>query len=236
MSAIGILGGLGPQASAKLLDLIIQKRSKQEGVKFDDDFPEIVLLNIRVPNFIDGEENLDRVRQILISKTKVLEQSGCTIAAVACNTAHIFLPAIKRSSSLPFLSIPEIVTERIRQLGFTKVGLIGTKNTLRSRMFDEASTSSLIIRPNTGLARQAEECILNQISGNITAQEKLGFRKSVSQFMAENRLDGVILGCTELPLVFGESNNNPKIIDTLDILAEELLNVYYNNDEKRRTS
>jgi len=65
------------------------------------------------------------------------------------------------------------------------------------------------------------------LNGTITDDDKLNFRKLVDDFLKINNLNAVILGCTELPLIFGHSEDN-KIIDTLQVLAKALLVEYFN--------
>lgn len=226
MKTIGILGGMGPQASAKLLELIITKTPAFTNVVFDNDFPEIVLLNVRVPNFINDAENFTQTLDILKHKTKVLEDADCTINAIACNTAHLFLPELRKVTKVPFLSIPEMVAKTIRTKQFKRIGLLGTPTTLRSRLFDDALSDVDVVRPDVSLAKFCETVIFAQIAGTITPQQKDTFREVVSGFMQQDNLDSVILGCTELPLVFGDSGN-PRILDTLDILSDALLEEYF---------
>src|SRR4051794_924820 len=111
MSAIGILGGMGPQASAKLYELLIEGTQKYTAAAVDEDYPEIVLISAPVPNFISNKNELQNAKQLLIERTKLLETAGCTINGLACNTAHILLPELQLVTKVPFLSIPKLVAE-----------------------------------------------------------------------------------------------------------------------------
>ncbi|MEI6228854.1 MAG: aspartate/glutamate racemase family protein [Candidatus Saccharibacteria bacterium] len=137
MSTIGILGGMGPQASAKLLTMLID-RSKFFTNKIIDDCPEIILISVPVPNFISNKNNIKTAQAMLIKRAKLLEKAGCNINCIACNTAHILLPAIQASTNVPFLSIPKLVAKIIKQSGFKKVGLLASPTTLAATIFDEA--------------------------------------------------------------------------------------------------
>ncbi len=149
MSAIGILGGMGPQASAKLYELLIKGTQKYTPAAVDDDYPEIVLLNVPVPNFISNKSEIEKAKQMLIERTKVLEQVGCTINGIACNTVHILLPELQAVTSVPFLSIPRLVAEQIKAAGFQRVGLLATPTTLGSTFYDEALGSvATLVQPN----------------------------------------------------------------------------------------
>jgi len=228
MSAIGILGGMGPQASTRLVELIIAQTPIFISNPIDSDFPEIIHLSVPVPNFISSKKNMNKAKQILIERTKFLEKSGSTINCIACNTAHLLLPDLQAATAVEFLSIPNLVAKRVQEEGFKRVGLLATPNTLKSSLYDDAVDQSVkLIRPSIKLSKKTERLILKQLNGTITDDDKLNFRKLVDDFLKINNLNAVILGCTELPLIFGHSEDN-KIIDTLQVLAKALLVEYFN--------
>ncbi|HVZ12658.1 MAG TPA: hypothetical protein VG965_06535, partial [Patescibacteria group bacterium] len=70
---IAILGGMGPQASSKLLEVLISMSSNDFGAKIDSDFPEIILDSIPVPNFVSSKNNIRLAEKILIQRVKKLE-------------------------------------------------------------------------------------------------------------------------------------------------------------------
>lgn len=232
MSAIGILGGMGPQASAKLYELIIKGTQKYTPAAVDDDYPRIVLLNVPVPNFISNKNELSKAKQMLVENTKLLEQAGCTVNGIACNTAHILLPELQAVTKVPFLSIPKLVAEQIKTAGFKRVGLLATPTTLGSTLYDEVLAGiAEIVRPTAGFAEEIEQYIYNQLNDTLLDTERQEFKAKVIAFKQNEKLDGVILGCTELPLVYGESLNDSTVIDTLQILAENLLASYFDNTD-----
>jgi aspartate racemase len=227
MSAIGILGGMGPQASAKLYELIIKGTQEYTSAAVDDDYPEIVLLNVPVPNFISNKNELAKAKQMLIERTKLLEKAGCTVNGIACNTAHILLPELQAITKVPFLSIPRLVAKRVKTAGCKQVGLLATPTTLESTLYDkELDGIAEIVRPDLDFASQIEQYIYNQLNESLDEGERQRFRVQVNDFRRANKLDAVILGCTELPLVYGDTQDD-SIIDTLLLLSEGLLMHYF---------
>jgi len=223
MSAIGILGGMGPEASTHLLTLLVQGIRQRLPNAIDSDFPRIVLLNVPVPNFVENKRNIEPAKRILIENTKLLEQSGCTVNGIACNTAHILLPDLQAITKVPFLSIPNFVAQKIKACGFERVGLLATPTTLSSTLYDEALDGiSQLIRPSKSTVVQVEKFIFKQLNASLLESEQEEFRSLVKQFQAAEKLDAVILGCTELPLIFG-GHKDPSVINTLQVLADGLL-------------
>lgn len=228
MSAIGILGGMGPQASARLVELLIAQTPQFVSNPIDSDFPEIILMSVPVPNFISNKNNLGKAKTILQERTKLLEQSGSTINCISCNTAHLLLSDLEKVTNVPFVSIPQLVAEKIKANGFTRVGLLATPTTLRSTLFDKVIGKNVtLVRPSHDLATQTETLIVKQLSGHIGEREREHFRAQVDEFLQANHLDAVILGCTELPLVFGDTTDK-QVIDTLEVLSEGLLMRFFN--------
>lgn len=223
MAAIGILGGMGPQASAHLLNLLVRDAPKCMSIKDDSDFPEIILISVPVPNFIANTHNLDQAKQILIERTKQLERAGSIINGIACNTAHLMLPDLQASTSVPFVSIPQLVAAKLDTMNVHRVGLLATPNTLKSRLYDDIlDTKFELIRPDQLEAEQIEWLILKQLQGQITDHNRSELQKLTDQFILRRDLDAVILGCTELPLILAK-NNDERLIDTLAILSHGLL-------------
>lgn len=218
---------MGPQASNKLYELLIKKTANYTNAAIDEDYPEIVLLNVPVPNFISDQKNVKTAERMLVERTRLLEKAGCTINGIACNTVHLLLPKLSAATSVPFVSIPELVNKQINAARYTRVGLLATPTTLQSMLYDDAVDTATIIRPTKRFASETEDYIYKQLAGKLSDKEREVFRKQVDTFRDNNNLDAIILGCTELPLVFGDSSDNPRILDTLDILSDALLEAYF---------
>jgi len=84
-----------------------------------------------------------------------------------------------------------------------------------------------LVRPNIKIAKIVEGYIYRQLNNSLTEKDGDKFRQLTNNFIKDNRLDAVILGCTELPLVYG-SSDDPSIIDTLQVLSDGLLLSYFN--------
>lgn len=233
MPAIGILGGMGPQASVRLYELLIEGTKAYTPAAIDSDYPEIVLLNVPVPNFISDKNQLQKAKQMLIERTILLEQAGCIVNGIACNTAHILLPDLQAVTKVPFLSVPKLVAKRIKTAGFNRVGLLATATTLSSNLFDDVIGAE-VVKPRKEIASRTETYIYKQLRGGISNADKKAFRKLVKDFKEAEKLDVVILGCTELPLVYEGSDGS--IIDTLQLLSDGLLETYFDKSSPGRSS
>lgn len=225
MAAIGILGGMGPQASARLYELLIEGTKAYTPAAIDSDYPEIVLLNVPVPNFISNKKQMDKAKKMLIERTILLEQAGCIVNGIACNTVYILLADLQAVTKVPFLSIPRLVAERVEAAGFERVGLLATPSTLDSNLYDKALRETVLVRPEAKTAEKIEALIYKQLQNRISVNDRKSLRKLVRGFKKAEKLDVVILGCTELPLIYGKADK--RVIDTLQLLADGLLETYF---------
>ena len=219
---IGILGGMGPQASAHLVDLLIDASIKN-GVKNDSDFPEIILDSVPVSNFISDSKNLNQALKILKRRVKLLNNMNVSKLAIACNTAHILLEDLQSVSRVPFVSIIEEVVNVVRDKKIKKVGLLATPSTIRFGLFENALNkfNIKVVLPTSKERKICEGIIRNVIAGKKSKLDTLQI-KLIANSLRKLGAQGIILGCTELPLIFPKKFSIP-VFDSLDILAKALL-------------
>lgn len=227
--SIGIVGGMGPQASAKLLEVIVSMCTKDFGAKNDSDFPEIILNSVPVPDFITNKKNINTVLNILKKRIKNLEAFNPLCFGIACNTAHLVLKNLQTNTDIPFVSIIDSVIKKVLDARITKVGLLGTPVTIKCKLYQKPLTENNIdiVLPSKREQLIIESIIRNILAGknNSTDRQKLILAaKSLKQRGAQ----GIILGCTELPLIFPK-NFPLAIFDSINILAEALLQKFFKN-------
>lgn len=220
---IGIIGGMGPQASAKLVQVVIDMAARDFGAKNDDEFPEIILNSVQVPNFISTRKNVKIVQNRLIKTIKNMEVFNPSCFAIACNTAHILVKDLQAQTTVPFISIIDAVTKAVSKAKITKIGLLGTPVTISSGLYKNALIKQkiVVITPSKKERIIVENVIRNVLAGeikNIDAQ-RLMF---VAESLRKKGAQGIILGCTELPLIFPKDFVIP-VFDSIEILARALL-------------
>ena len=137
-SSIGILGGMGPQASAHLVSLLVELSAKEFGAKNCDEFPEIILASIPVPDFISDKKNKETALEILKHRIKLMDKMNVSIFAIACNTAHILLDQLKLTSNKSFVSMIDEIVKIVRSAGIKRIGLLASPTTFQSGLFQKA--------------------------------------------------------------------------------------------------
>jgi len=225
---IGILGGMGPQASSELLRLIISKAISRFGAKECDEFPEIVLDSIPVEDFISNTDKVKRVRKMIVNRALNLKSMGCNPIVLACNSAHVMESDIKKAIGKKFRSLISIMGQEAKKRGMKKVCVFATPTTINNDLYKVGfqSLDISVIYPNKRIITMHENIIRRVISGKNNKVDRSRILNLAKRIIKAGQADGVILGCTELPVAAGETNN-PKILSSLSVLADNLLGEYY---------
>lgn len=227
---IGLIGGMGPFAGTRFCTLLLEKSARDFGAKNGDEFPEIVLDSVPVPDFISDTSRLPEAEVMLVSRIKKLNSFGCTSIAMVCNTGHILFPQLSRVSENKMISLIDVVRDRVVASEFKRVGLLATKTTIKSNLFRNAfdGTNIKIVNPDNKTVEICEKVIRGVIANTNSERSTNELLSRTDEFIKEQKLDGIILGCTELPLAFPK--NKPKnIIDCLDVLSDALLKNFFEN-------
>lgn len=229
---IAILGGMGPQASARLLEIMINISSKDFRAKNDSEFPEIILNSIPVPNFVSNEKNLNNALGILKIRIKNLETLNPSCFAIACNTAHLFLPKLQSRTRIPFVSIIDEVSKKVEEIDLKCVGIMGSPNTINSGLYQKRlkNVNVKVINPTEFEIKVIENVIFNILAGKIKSTDKRKLT-SVANSLKRKGAQGIILGCTELPLIFPKEFPIP-VFDSIEILARTLVKNAYETNNK----
>ncbi len=221
MKTVGIIGGLGPETTAEFyLEIIFgcyQQNKKHR--------PPILLWN--VPISYDVEQELltknsgeERYLPYLIDAAKRLEKAGADFLVMPCNTLHIFIEEIRKTVTIPMLSILEETTKFLKNKNITKVGLLATSSSLKHRLYEKSFLQNGIeqILPNdfdqAKIGKIISNIVLNR-QGNTDREELL---KIITKFK-EKHVKNVILACTDLQLLIPHIPEL-SIDDTMKIFAD----------------
>jgi aspartate racemase len=226
-SAIGILGGMGPQASAYMYKLLIEMAQKEFGAKNNDDFPEIILYSVPIPDFISSLEKKEEALNILKGKVRDLNKIKPICYAVACNTAHILINDLQKATKVSFISIVTEVTNEVKKDGRKKIGLMGSFSLINSNIYEKAleKLGIEVLIPDKKELSMLESVARNIIAGN-RLQKDIKILLKIVGSLRHRGADGVILGCTELPLIFPQKYSLP-VYNSTEILSRALLRKYY---------
>jgi len=208
MKTIGIVGGLGPESTMAYYQEIIRAfQSDEQALQY----PEIVLLSVNLYDFMSymQQEQYEQATAFLLDQLIRLKQAGAEFAAISANTPHLFFPALKERSPLPLISIVEAACDRASALKLKRCGLFGTAFTMKSSFYQEvfAQRHIDVIVPDVDDQRFLQEKLFSEIElGIFKETTRQALIQIIQKMIARNRIDSLILGCTEFPLILTESS------------------------------
>ena len=227
---IGILGGMGPEATADLYMRII-RILQNKGAKYDADFPPIFIYSLPLPDIVENIKCEKVIVSMLIDGIKKLEKVGASSIAISCNSVFSYFKQIQNAVSIPIINIMEETAREVNKKGFKKVGILGTKLTIKQKLFDNSlkKYNIKVIKPTINQQKIITIIIMNILSGRKLKQDKLALI-SIIKYLQNKGAEAVILGCTELPLILSQKDVNIKIFDTMAVLATTVIKYSTNNN------
>jgi aspartate racemase len=221
---IGILGGMGPEATIDFFSRIV----KGTRVKKDQDHLRVLIdNNPKIPNrtlAIQGKG--PSPLPLLIKSAKTLERAGADFIAIPCVTAHHYYDPLRKRIQIPILHIVEETVEYVQThlKGIRKIGLLVTTGTFQSGLFQGAFFASLIgiIMPAPDVQRN---CVMRAIFGKRgikavgPSEESKRLIIEASKGLIEQGAQAIVAGCTEIPLVLKNGDLPVPVVDSVDILA-----------------
>ena len=218
---------MGPQASTYMYSTLIMLSQKYFGAKNNDDFPEIILHSIPIPDFISDSSKRELAFEMLRKAAIQLNNSNLLCLAITCNTVHVLLKDLQAISEAPFISIIDEVAKQVDKDKLKKVGLLATPSTVKYALYQKALASNQIsvIIPSKKQQSYSEKIIKNVLRGKLLKldTERLVF---IANSLKRKGAEGIILGCTELPLIFPKKYSLP-VYNSVKILAMALLQKNY---------
>ncbi|MBB6218225.1 aspartate racemase [Anaerosolibacter carboniphilus] len=227
---LGVLGGMGPEATAYFFQHLIKATPAQ---KDSDHIKTIIYSNPQIP---------DRTQAILgkgispveeMKKTaRTLEKLGVNGIFIPCVTAHYFLEEVQQNIRIPILSLPEIVHQylKVQHKDKERVGILCTTGTKNSGILDRTLDSFQLIYPDE---YHQEKYVMEAVYGTMgikagyVSGEPSERLKKAAYHLKENGAQVIIMGCTEIPLAFQEDSIDIPVINIMKIAAEHIVAMVY---------
>jgi aspartate racemase len=222
---IGILGGMSPESTVEYYQYITRAYTERFG---DYGYPEIIIYSVSFQPYVDWprQDRWDLVAQGLSEAAQILEAAGADFIVIATNTMHLVFDQVQASVSVPMLSLLDAVGDAVLARGMKTVGLLGTKFAMEKGFYQDALARKdiTVLVPDEGGREYVNTVIYDElVAGQIRDESRAGFVAIINE-ISERGAEGVILGCTEIPLLVGEEDAGMPLFDTTVIHAEAALN------------
>jgi aspartate racemase len=221
---IGILGGMSPESTVAYYEYITHTYMERFG---DYAYPEVIIYSVSFQTYVDWPraDRWDLVAEGLSRAARALAAAGADVILIATNTMHIVFDQVAANVEVPMLSLLEAVGEAIQERDMETVGLLGTSFTMEKPFYQRALAQKgiTVIVPDPHERKLVNDVIYHElVAGDIRDESRRAF-VSIIHKLARRGAEGVILGCTEIPLLVSEGDAGMPLFDTTLIHAEAAL-------------
>jgi len=225
MKKIGIIGGLGPESTLEYYRNIIRSfRGSYE----QTGFPEIVIDSLDLKNFdslVEGGK-WEAIIQLISIRCEILRRCGAEIGGIASNTPHAVFDAIQAKTDLPLVSIVTAACDYARTLNVRSLCLLGTRFTMTSDYYQEEfdKFGMRLTTPEPDEIERIHYILLKEVEfGIIKDRSRNEIITVIDRVKKDAGVEGVILGCTELPLILSQKDLALPCIDPARIHVDALV-------------
>ena len=220
---VGIIGGMGPEATVDLMRRVIAATPAQDDT---DHIHMIVDNNPKIPSRITalidgtGESPSPELCRMAIG----LEKSGATFIAIPCNTAHAYLEDVRGAVHIPVLDMPRLAAAYLQAMILTRrtVGVLASTAVLRIKHYDrvlsEVGLKALYPEDQTGLM-----AVIRGVKRGDTGLANRNRFKQIAQNLLESGCDVLLIACTELSVLADTLDDALPITDAMDVLVNEIV-------------
>lgn len=223
MKTIGLIGGTGWVSSVEYYKLINQHINKTRGglnaakcLLFSFNYAEI--------NALNKKNDLDSVYQMVKQAANKLIACDVDFIVLCANTLHFFAEKLQTEIPIPIFHIAQAVSDKIRELGFKSVGLLGTKTTMEKDFYTSILLKNGITPniPNVVDRQYIHNAIMKELlREQFNTTTKLTFIEILDK-LRDKGAEAMILGCTEIPLLIKPDDYDLPVINTLEIHARKI--------------
>lgn len=231
MKTIGLLGGMSWESSLEYYKIVNQKIKERLGghhscecLMYSVDFDPIKKLQ--------HEDRWEELTQIMIEVARKIEKGGADILTICTNTMHKMYDEVQKHISIPILHIADATAEAIKEENLDTIALLGTKFTMQQDFYKGRLIKNYgiqVLTPEGDDLEALHNIIYNElVLGEIKDESREKYIQVIEQ-LAKKGAQGVILGCTEIPLLIKQQDVSIPVFDTTTIHAEKTVDFAMNS-------
>ncbi len=217
---LGILGGMGPQATQIFYQRILDRTDAERD---QEHLPALILSDTGMPDrtaaILSGQG--ETVYRRLLEDARLLEREGCTAIAIPCNTSHYFVDELQKELTVPILHMVRETCKVLARRGCRRVGILATDGTVQTRTYQKECAAQGFegVAPDEAAQKLVMSIIYDEIKkGEKGSREKFA---AIDRALRALECDAAILGCTELS-VYRVYHGLPDFyVDAMEVLVEK---------------
>jgi aspartate racemase len=222
MKTIGLIGGMSWESTREYYRILNEETRRALGgfhsakcILYSVDFADIEKLQ--------HEDRWEDLTAIMVRAAHTLENAGADLLLICTNTMHKMADDVQKTIGIPLLHLVDATAEQIRRDGLTKVGLLGTKFTMeqdfyKGRLSDRFGIEAII--PDNEDREYIHQVIYNELCQGIVNQASSEKFIQIINNLIDHGAGGIVLGCTEIPLLVKQTDIPVPVYDTTEIHAK----------------
>jgi len=216
---IGLIGGIGPAATDYYYRRLIAEFASREKTL------ELTIVHADTPTLLHNLECNDVDAQVEIYKrlTDRLASAGAECVVVTSIAGHFCIDSFKEISPLQVIDMLMEVNDTIKARALTRVGILGTRTVMETRFYSGISTAEVIAPTGSALDDVHAAYVSMATSGNVTSHQRAVFDSACEWLIREEKVDAIMLGGTDLALVYKEGQTQFPIVDCAAIHVDAVV-------------
>ncbi|MCW9129409.1 aspartate/glutamate racemase family protein [Bacillus paramycoides] len=213
MKVIGLIGGLSWESTSlyyKHINTLTLSKYDQNAklVLYSMDFGEVTTLL--------QNHQYEEVKNELVTVAKKVENSGAECLLICSNTVHLFAEEVEKAISIPLLHIGDVSAKKMVEHNIKRIGLLGTRQTMEHDFYKSrlANYNIETIIPNEDDRTFIHHVILSELSRGIISHASKEKLLQIANTLIKNGAEGILLGCTEIPLLISQNDLSVPVFDT----------------------
>lgn len=220
---VGVLGGMGPEATVELMRRVIQVTPARDD---QDHIRMIVEHNPKVPSRIKAliDKTGESPAPVLADMAKRLEAAGANVLAMPCNTAHAYAGDIRAAVQAPLLDMIALTAERISRMALKnrRVGMLASTAVRTLGLYERALEVYGIATVYPGNQDEVMRTIKAVKRGETGPDQRQALALAAEELQSKDA-DVLLIACTELSVLADRPDDKPNVLDALDVLVEEIV-------------
>jgi aspartate racemase len=212
---VGILGGIGPEATGNFYLSLIERLQKSNKIKSNLDFPQIIINSIPAPELI-YEKIPKKDLNFYIKGLKELESFNPDFIVMVCNTIHLFYDELQKETKVPIIDLRKEVEHILKKKKIYSTTVVGSPGVINGGLYNYEGIKTYNLPPKD--IKRISEAVFEFNKGENKYGQAKKVRNIIEKHIKMTKVQLIIVGCTEISLML-ERSNLP-ILNTIDILLE----------------
>ena len=222
MKLIGLIGGTSYHSSIVYYRLINEMVGTVIGSQAN---PPLILYSINIE--VMRSLNREKIQETYLSTSKKLEAAGAKAIVICANTPHLVYDYVQPKINIPILHIADAIGLEAKEKGLTTVGLLGNKPTMTKGFIPKILSEKYAIKtiiPETHCISQAHYYVSKELTQGVFSEKAKHFFVTQMELMKKRGAEGIILGCTELPILLNDNDYDLPLLSTTNLHAQMAAN------------